>query len=234
MALDDAVIVPVYNEVAYVTPILDLLRQFWHSEILVVDDGSTDGSSERLAERDDILVVPHTENLGYGRSLMDAFQFARFAGITRVVTMDADGQHTPMDVPRFFEALEGVDFVSGSRYAPESHVTSSAPEDRQHINHVLTEKVNEATGYAITDAFCGLKAYDLSVFDRIHLAEPGYAVCVEFWAKAWKAGLTMKELPVERIYVDLHRSFGPELDDPERRLSYYLAAWDHALAAPES
>ena len=125
-----------------------------------------------------------------------------------------------MDVPRFFEALgTGVDFVSGSRYRPDSHVTSSAPEDRQHINHVITEKIDEATGYDITDAFCGLKAYHLSIFDRIQLTEPGYAVCVEFWAKAWKAGLTMVELPVERIYVDLHRTFGPELDDPDRRLA---------------
>ncbi len=234
MSVDDAVIVPVYNEVQYVTPILDLLRQFWHGEVIVVDDGSTDGSSESLADRDDILIVTHPENLGYGRSLMDAFQFARFAGIERVVTMDADGQHLPMDVPRFLEALDGVDFVSGSRYGPDSHVTSSAPEDRQHINHVLTERIDEATGYDITDAFCGLKAYDLSVFDRIHLHEAGYAVCVEFWAKAWKAGLTMKEVPVERIYVDLHRSFGPELDDPERRLAYYLKAWDRALADPEA
>lgn len=232
--MDDAVIVPVYNEVEYVTPILDLLRQFWHGEVIVVDDGSTDGSSAALAERDDILVVTHQENLGYGRSLIDGFAFARFAGIERVVTMDADGQHLPVDVPRFFEALgPHVDFVSGSRYRPDSHITSSAPEDRQHINHVITEKIDAATGYDITDAFCGLKAYHLSIFDRIQLTEPGYAVCVEFWAKAWKAGLTMVELPVERIYVDLHRTFGPELDDPDRRLHYYEDAWDRALAGAE-
>jgi glycosyltransferase involved in cell wall biosynthesis len=233
--VDDAVIVPVYNEVEFVAPILDTLRHFWFGEVIVVDDGSTDGSNAVLAERDDILVVTHRENLGYGRSLLDAFTFARFAGIERVVTMDADGQHLPVDVPRFFDALDtGVDFVSGSRYRPDSHVTSSAPEDRQRINHLITEKIDEATGYDITDAFCGLKAYDLSIFDRIQLTEPGYAVCVEFWAKAWKAGLKMVELPVERIYVDLHRTFGPELDDPDRRLHYYLDAWDRAVADPES
>jgi dolichol-phosphate mannosyltransferase len=232
--VDDAVIVPVYNEVEFVAPILDTLRHFWFGEVIVVDDGSTDGSSAKLAERDDILVVTHPENLGYGRSLNDAFGFARFAGIERVVTMDADGQHLPIDVPRFFEALGGgVDFVSGSRYRPDSHITSSAPEDRQRINHIITEKIDQATGYDITDAFCGLKAYDLSIFDRITLAEPGYAMCVEFWAKAWKAGLTMVELPVERIYVDLHRTFGPELDDPDRRLEYYLDAWETAMADPE-
>ncbi len=234
MSIDDAVVVPVYNEVEYVDPILDVLREFWHGEVIVVDDGSTDGSTEVLANRDDILLLTHPDNLGYGKSLMDAFTFARFAGIQRVVTMDADGQHLPKDVPRFFQALEGVDFVSGSRYRPDSHITSSAPEDRQHINHVLTEMIDSATGYDITDAFCGLKAYDMSVFDKIHLLEPGYAVCVEFWAKAWKAGLTMVELPVERIYVDLHRSFGPELDDPDRRMKYYCDAWDKALAAAEA
>ena len=232
--MDDAVIVPVYNEVEFVEPVLERLREVWHGEVIVVDDGSTDGSTEYLSTRDDILVLPHPENLGYGRSLIDAILFARFAGILRVVVMDADGQHQPEDVPRFFEALHGVDFVSGSRYRPDSHVTSSAPEDRQHINHVLTEEIDSATAYDITDAFCGLKAYRLDIFDKIQLTESGYAVCVEFWAKAHKAGLTMVELPVERIYVDLHRSFGPELDDPERRLAYYLEAWKRALASDEA
>jgi glycosyltransferase involved in cell wall biosynthesis len=233
-SLDDAVIVPVYNEVEFVEPVLERLREVWYGEVIVVDDGSTDGSTEYLATRDDILVVPHATNLGYGKSLIDAIAFSRFVGIERVVTMDADGQHRPEDVPRFFEALSGVDFVSGSRYRPDSHVTSSAPEERQHINHLLTEKIDQATRYDITDAFCGMKAYCMDVFDKIHLTEPGYAVCVEFWAKADKAGLDMVELPVERIYVDLHRSFGPELDDPERRLAYYLDAWDRALASPEA
>ena len=226
--MDDAVLVPVYNELEYVEPVLERLREVWFGEVIVVDDGSTDGSSEYLSTRDDILVIPHPENLGYGQSLIDGIKFARFAGITRIVTMDADGQHRPEDVPRFFEALNGVDFVSGSRYRPDSHITSSAPEDRQHINHVLTEKIDQATDYDITDAFCGMKAYCLDVFDKVQLTEAGYAVCVEFWAKAARAGLTMVELPVERIYVDLHRSFGPVLDDPDRRLAYYLDAWDRA------
>ena len=228
--MDDAVLVPVFNEVGFVEPVLESLREHWFGEVIVVDDGSTDGSREILASRDDILVVTHGDNLGYGQSLIDGFAFARFAGIERIVTMDADGQHVPSDVPSFFAALDGVDFVSGSRYRPESHVTSSAPPDRRRINHEVTEEIDRVTGYGITDAFCGLKAYDMRLFDSITLTEPGYAVCVEFWAKAWRAGLTMVELPVERIYVDLHRSFGPELDDPDSRLHYYLDAWNRALA----
>jgi dolichol-phosphate mannosyltransferase len=231
--VDDAVIVPVYNEVDFIDPVLETLRESWYGEVIVVDDGSTDGSSEKLAERDDILVVRHPENLGYGKSLIDGIVFARFAGIERAVTMDADGQHVPSEVPKFFEALDGVDFVSGSRYHPESQVISTAPEDRRHINEIVTAKVNEVTGYGITDAFCGLKAYDLSIFDKVALTEPGYAVCCEFWARAHKAGLTMRELPVERIYVDLHRDFGPELGDPERRLHYYLEHWERALSDEE-
>jgi glycosyltransferase involved in cell wall biosynthesis len=231
--VDDAVIVPVFNEVDFIDPVLETLRESWYGEIIVVDDGSTDGSTEKLAERDDILVVRHAENLGYGKSLIDGIVFARFAGIERAVTMDADGQHVPSEVPKFFAALEGVDFVSGSRYRPESQVISTAPEDRRHINEIITTKVNEVTGYGITDAFCGLKAYNLSIFDRVGLTEPGYAICCEFWARAYRAGLTMKEIPVERIYVDLHRTFGPELDDPDRRLHYYLEHWERALSDGE-
>lgn len=234
--MDDAVIVPVFNEVDFIEPVLQTLREHWFGEIIVVDDGSTDGSTEKLAEHDDILLVRHPDNLGYGQSLIDGIKFARFAGLQRIVTLDADGQHVPSEVPKFFAALdaEDVDFVSGSRYRPESMVISTAPEERRHINEIVTQKVNEITGYGITDAFCGLKAYDLSIFDKVDLTEPGYAVACEFWAKAWKADLRMVELPVERIYVDLHRTFGPELDDPDNRLHYYLEHWERALAGEEA
>jgi glycosyltransferase involved in cell wall biosynthesis len=230
--VDDAIILPVYNEENTVEAVLDTIRLYHHGEILVLDDGSTDATKEVLSERDDILLLPHPENLGYGRSLIDAFVFAQFAALKRVITMDCDGQHQPAHIPAFFEALtDDVDCVSGSRYLPQSVALGEAPGGRREINETMTRAVDEATGWGLTDAFCGFKAYHVDRVMALGLTEQGYAMPMELWAKAWRAGWTVRELPVERIYFDHDRSFGEDLDDPEKRLAYYRNVWDAALAA---
>jgi dolichol-phosphate mannosyltransferase len=221
---------PVFNEVATVNAVIDAIRNFHYGEVIVVDDGSTDGTDVALGERDDILVVRHPENMGYGRSLIDGFVFAQFAGLQRVITMDCDGQHEPAHIPEFFAALtDEHDLVSGSRYLPSSRSTGSAPEQRREINDKLTAEVNRLTGWGLTDAFCGFKAYRVDRFVDLGLTEPGYGMPLELWAKAWKAGWRVSELPVERIYFDHDRSFGEDLDDPAKRLAYYERVWRGAL-----
>lgn len=232
--MDDAILMPVYNEEFSVEYVIDTVRDHHHGEILVVDDGSTDRTAMKLAERDDILVLTHQENLGYGKSLLDGFAFAQFAGLKRVITMDCDGQHEPEHIPQFFAVLtEDVDLVSGSRYLPGSGSTGEAPEQRRRINDELTARVNAVTGFGITDSFCGFKAYHVDRVVALGLTEPGYAMPMELWAKAHVAGWKVVELPVERIYFDHDRSFGADLDDPDKRLAYYERVWRAAVGPVE-
>jgi dolichol-phosphate mannosyltransferase len=93
----------------------------------------------------------------------------------------------------------------------------------------VTEIINQATGWAITDAFCGFKAYSAGLLRGMVLTEPGYGMPMELWAEAHRAGACVVELPVARIYFDHDRSFGADLDDPELRLGYYLRVWERAL-----
>src|SRR5688500_7890781 len=106
---------PVFNEAKHVNRVLDEVVQ--HSDcVLVVDDGSTDGTSELLDRRPDVRVIRHPQNQGYGAALFSAFRYAiehRFEG---VVTIDCDGQHEPQRIGRFVAAAAGADIVSGSRY----------------------------------------------------------------------------------------------------------------------
>lgn len=229
--VDDAVIIPVYNEVNSIDAVLNTVRGYYKGELIVVDDGSDDGTQMKLAERDDLLIVRHDTNLGYGKSLIDGFAFAMFAGLERVLTMDCDGQHEPAHIPEFFDAMDRgeADIVSGSRYLPESRETGVAPSDRREVNARVTDVINEVTGWGITDAFCGFKGYSLSAVLSLGLSEPGYGMPMEMWAKAFRAGHTVMEIPVERIYCDHGRSFGESLDDPDRRLEYYMDVWTRAL-----
>ena len=99
--------VPVFNERKYVNHVLDkILRLFAPDEVLVVDDGSTDGTRQILAARSDIQVIHHAGNLGYGQSLIDAFSYADQARYDWVLTMDCDEQHEPEMIPQFIRKME--------------------------------------------------------------------------------------------------------------------------------
>lgn len=225
----DAVVLPVYNEGGTVSRVLDAVRDVYHGTVIVVDDGSSDDTPRILDSRDDITVITHRTNIGYGRSLIDGFDAALSTGAGAVVTMDCDGQHEPMHIPEFLSALHDCDIASGSRYLEQSPAVGVAPPSRQDVNRRVTEVINGVTGWAITDAFCGFKAYRASALRAMRLTEPGYAMPLELWAEAYRAGLCVIELPVARIYFDGDRSFGQDLDDPEHRLGYYLRVWEHAL-----
>jgi dolichol-phosphate mannosyltransferase len=222
---------PVYNEGSTVTSVLDAVRRHFDGWVVVVDDGSTDGTIDLVAARDDVLLCRHTENRGYGASLRTGFQAALGLGAATIITMDCDGQHEPRHITEFCAKLAecGTDIVSGSRYLPGSKVAGHAPRDRRAINERVTAIINETTGWGLTDAFCGFKAYRADAIRRVEIEEPGYAMPLEFWARAWRAGLTVCEMPVERIYQESDRSFGQDLDDPERRFRYYMEVWERAL-----
>jgi dolichol-phosphate mannosyltransferase len=207
------------------------VRRHFDGWVVVVDDGSSDTTRNIISSRADVLLCAHGANRGYGASLRTGFEAALRLGATSVITMDCDGQHEPRHITEFCDRLEacGTDIVSGSRYLPESLASDEAPKDRRAVNERVTGIINSVTGWSLTDAFCGFKAYKAEALRRVAIDEPGYAMPLEFWARAWCAGLTVCEMPVERIYFDHDRSFGEHLDDPELRLEYYLSVWQRAL-----
>lgn len=220
---------PVYNEAAHVAEVLqEVLR--YSPEVLVVDDGSTDGTAELLAQFPQIRVVRHAQNMGYGAALHTAFDYAVDHGYDVLVTIDCDGQHEPKRIPRFVEACADVDIVSGSRYLKRYPGDSEPPADRRRINEAVTHDLNRRLGFNLTDAFCGFKAYRVEALKRLEVTEPGYAMPLELWVQAAAAGLRVKELPVPLVYLDEKRSFGGALDDANTRIEYYRVVLDRSLA----
>jgi glycosyltransferase involved in cell wall biosynthesis len=211
---------PVFNEASHVSAVLDQVRQY-SRHVLVVDDGSTDGTSEQLCQRDDVRLVRHVNNRGYGSALISAFQYARQQGFEYLVTIDCDGQHEPQRIPAFVEACRDVDLVSGSRYLQRFPGDSEPPAGRRRINQWVTSELNRRLGLQLTDAFCGFKAYRVEVLGDLRLTETGYAMPLELWVQAARARWRIHEFPVPLIYLEEKRSFGGTLDDEETRLDYY-------------
>lgn len=215
--------IPVYNERKYVESVLDKVKRF-HSDILVVDDGSTDGTHELLLARKDIRLIRHTANLGYGQSLIDAFAYADRDRFDWVITMDCDEQHEPEMIPEFIRRIRQGrwDIISGSRYLEPRKDDDAPPGDRRRINAIITDKLNELFNLGITDAFCGFKAHRVRAMRKLKLDVPGYAFPMQLWPQVAAAGLRLREIPVRLIYNDPTRHFGGALDDSEHRLRHYL------------
>lgn len=215
--------IPVHNEEKYVHGVIDKIRRY-HDDILVVDDGSTDRTGQILASRNDVKVLRHSVNRGYGQSLIDAFAYADEHGYDWVITMDCDEQHEPEKIPDFLAAIatDKWDIISGSRYLAPRGDDDLPPGDRRSINATITKMLNDLFDFGITDAFCGYKAHRVSAMRRLRLTEPGYAFPLQLWPQVWAAGSRLTELPVRLIYNDPTRHFGGNLDDAGNRLRHYL------------
>jgi glycosyltransferase involved in cell wall biosynthesis len=212
--------IPVYNEERYVEHVLTEVRRY-SSDILVVNDGSTDQSEALLARQPDLQVISHPHNRGYGAALISAFAHALEHGYDVLVTMDCDGQHEPSRIPVLLEAIGDADIVSGSRYLRDFRQDTLAPHDRRRINHQITTELNERFGLHLTDAFCGFKAYRREALARLRITETGWGMPLQLWVQAARACLRIREVAVPRVYLDPTRAFGGMLNDAEERLAYY-------------
>ncbi len=226
--------IPVYNEVKHVDGVLDEVLRY-ATDVLAVDDGSKDGTTELLKKRHDIAVIHHPKNRGYGAALKTAFNYAIEEGYEFLVTLDCDGQHQPQRIPSFIEACKKCDIVSGSRYLQAFEGDSlPPPPERLYINRTITKRINDLFGWNLTDTFCGFKAYRVSALEQLRITVDGYAMPLELWAQAAMLGLSIQELPVPLIYLDLARSFGGALDDGGVRLKYYNSIIDESIQAMQA
>jgi dolichol-phosphate mannosyltransferase len=228
--------IPVYNEIRYVQRVLGKVRGF-HDQILLIDDGSTDGTAqllETLREQGQIQLLRHDVNRGYGQSIIDSFNYADRHGYDWVITMDCDEQHEPEMIPLFMQHIESDrwDLISGSRYLENRLDNDLPPGDRRAINATITATLNELFHFGITDAFCGFKAHRVSAMIPLGLDEPGYAFPLQLWPRVARAGVRLCEVPVRLIYNDPNRHFGGDLDDAEKRLRHYLDVLHRELERP--
>ena len=190
------VAIPVYNEENYVEKVLDEVRKY-SSNIVVVNDGSTDRTGKLLARQRGLTVLTHQKNRGYGAALITVFSYALNTDSDIIITMDCDGQHEPARIPVLYEAIHDANIVSGSRYLRDFHQDSLAtPADRLEINRSITGELNARLGLNLTDAFCGFKAYRRSALLQLHPTVASWGMPLQVWVQAACHGLRVKEVAV--------------------------------------
>ncbi|HWG94758.1 MAG TPA: polyprenol monophosphomannose synthase, partial [Mycobacteriales bacterium] len=203
------VVVPTYNEAENVEAIARrLAAAVPDAHLLVVDDGSPDGTGEiadRMAAADPRVHVLHrTEKAGLGAAYIAGFAWAREHDYDVVVEMDADGSHAPEELPRLLAALEDADLVLGSRWVEGGSVVNW-PRSREVLSRGGNWWTRTALGLPLQDATGGYRAYRRHVLDALALdtvASQGYCFQVDLAWRAWRDGARVVEVPitfVERV-----------------------------------
>ena len=202
------VIVPTYNERFNIARLIPaILAQDPALEILVVDDGSPDGTGAIVdaiaATNPRVHVIHRASKLGLGTAYIAGFRWALERKYDLVFEMDADFSHNPERLPEFLEAIKEADVVLGSRYQ-DGHVNVvNWPMSRLFLSYGANVYARGVTGLPVFDATGGFKCFRRNVLESIDLnsvKSNGYAFQIEMSYRVWKRGFQLFEIPI--IFVD--------------------------------
>ncbi|HYF01952.1 MAG TPA: polyprenol monophosphomannose synthase [Patescibacteria group bacterium] len=201
------IVIPTYNERDNIGSIIQaVLFHAPEANILVVDDGSPDGTGQIIRDMMDqderIHLIERAGKMGLGTAYCRGFEYALEKGFDVVFEMDADFSHDPKELPRFLKEIEDHDLIIGSRYISGVNVVNW-PMSRLLLSYFASIYTRVITGMPIKDATGGFKAFRADVLKKINLKKirsNGYAFQIEMNFKAWKAGARIKEIPI--IFID--------------------------------
>ncbi|MEP9383554.1 polyprenol monophosphomannose synthase [Nocardioides sp. KR10-350] len=199
-------VIPTYNEAANLAWIVGRLRRAQPDvDVLVVDDGSPDGTgavADELAATDDHVTVLHrTVKEGLGAAYLHGFRWALGHGYDVIGEMDADGSHQPEELGRLLEALRGADLVIGSRWVPGGSVVNW-PLRRQALSRGGNLYVRLLLGLKVRDATAGFRVFRRETLEKIDLdscESTGYVFQTDLVTRTLRAGLEVREVPIEFV-----------------------------------
>lgn len=199
------IVIPAYNEARMIVEVIRGLKHCGFTRLIVVDDGSHDGTGE-LASREGVILLRHLINRGLGGALGTGISAALRLGADVIVTFDADGQHDPDDVARLLKPIEAgeAEVVIGSRMMnPEG-----MPYRRRLANWLANLATYLLFGGRTTDSQSGLRAFSRQAAARMQIMTDGMEVSSEIIAEAVRHQMKRTEVPVRAIYTEYSLSKG--------------------------
>jgi glycosyltransferase involved in cell wall biosynthesis len=205
-----AVVIPAFNAARHLESVIGTTSQFIPlSRIVVVDDGSTD-DTRITAERTGAVVLKHAENCGKGVALNTGILAAGEGGAEYVITMDADEQHDPSEIPSFIDKVveSGADIVVGNRMANKKNM----PGDRVFANRATSWFVSTRTGIHVPDSQNGYRLIRIALYKSLRIKARRYDAESELLIRAAKAGAKIDWVAVDTIYGTEVSSVHPVVD----------------------
>ncbi|MFI5370076.1 MAG: polyprenol monophosphomannose synthase [Candidatus Eisenbacteria bacterium] len=206
--MDKLVIIPTYDERDNIGPMMDrLLALPFGLEVLVVDDGSPDGTGDVVAARaagePRVHLIRRGRKLGLGSAYRDGFRYALEHGAEYVFEMDADFSHDPDRIGAFLEAAREADLVLGSRYLDGRVTVVNWPLGRLFLSYSANVYTRIVTGLPVYDATGGFKCFRRRALESVRLdrvKSDGYAFQIEMSYKLWRKGFRIVEIPI--VFTD--------------------------------
>ena len=210
--MSTVVIIPALNESKHIAKIITGAKQF--GQVVVVDDGSVD-NTYKLAKEAGAIIISHAKNMGYGKSILDGFKYAKENNYQTLITLDGDGQHEVNEIPNFLKALQSSDLVIGNRFLSNSNT----PTYRK-LGIKTISKLN-----GVEDSQCGFRAYNKQAINIIadNLCEKGMGASIEILKIARAHNLKISEIPCIIIYGQTKHSKNPLSHGSDLLLSF--ARW---------
>ena len=195
---DIAVIIPALNAAKSIGPIVADAKSFVDT-VVIIDDGSSDGTGDRAREAG-AQVIRHEVNRGKGSALRTGFRWAIEQGLDGVITLDADGQHLPRQIPEFIEQRRatGADLIIGGR----AHLFDGMLPRRRMANRFSAWAVAKASRTKIKDSQSGFRFYSTHLLREIPLRSEGFDMETEVIIRAGVRGLKVIQIPIDLGFVD--------------------------------
>lgn len=208
---DILVILPAFNEAPMIGTVLSKLRFMGYSNVCVVDDGSSDRTG-REALKYGATLLTHPINRGAGAAIQTGISYAKNSGFQHAVLMDSDGQHLPEDIERLYDSMQQskADIVIGNRF---SRKENEIPDHRIVYNHIANVFTNIFCRKKYLDTQSGFRLLNRNAIEKMQIRNRGFGFCSEMLIYSERAGLVIKETPIQVLYTTYSMNKGQNLQE---------------------
>jgi len=208
------IILPAYNEASVIGDVLIDIEKQGYSNICLVNDGSTDNTSE-IAAKHNVKILTHPINRGVGAAVQTGITFAKNKNFQYAILIDSDGQHQPEDIENLVRSMQesGADIIIGNRFSNSENII---PKHRKVFNKIANIFTNFFCEGNYVDTQSGFRLLNRNAIEKLKLTNRGFGFCSEMIIKAEQLELQIEETPIQVLYTKYSMNKGQNLREGVR------------------